>query len=389
MPDGRNRFQRDQPTFEALPLFADHAFGACRFSLPLFGIACGDLLQIVDVVEVGVVEFVHVGGDVARHSDVDQEDRPVTARMQRGLDAPLVEDGLLPRNAGQHDVRLGQECVELVEPVCARAKAQGQILGVRARAVRDAHVLQALAGQRVQRQLDHLAGADQKRRLVLEVFEDLTRQIDGHACHRNGSLGDGGFIANPLGRRKGALKQSREHRPAASAFDRRAIGVLHLPENLRLADDHRVDRRSDAHHVPDRVTAFVFVEVLVEPAAFGQRHIARQLVGEEVIQTMAGGIDAMRGDDQIDAIAGRDHDGFFDLFASDQLLERRSRRFDCITLPNRERCAVVTHAEQQDLHASSSTPTTANNRKAKPPTALAAACRPTCRPRKRAATRPA
>ena len=62
---------------------------ACLARLQVF---LDDLLEVVHSVEVDVIELRDLGCDVARHGDVDHEDRAMSAALQRGADHLLVEN---------------------------------------------------------------------------------------------------------------------------------------------------------------------------------------------------------------------------------------------------------------------------------------------------------
>jgi hypothetical protein len=102
--------------------------------------------------------------------------------------------------------------------------------------------------------------------------------------------------------------------PAATAYwrsgrvkiPRRGVGGLHLPEDLRLADDERIEAGRHAKQMPRRVDAAMDVQMIVE---HGRRDVVvvaeepRQRAGRRV--RLADGVD-------LRAIAGREHDRFRD-----------------------------------------------------------------------------
>ena len=51
----------------------------------------GIALEIIDIVEVGVVKFVDLRVDIARHGDVDQKHRPVFTALQDVFHLALTE----------------------------------------------------------------------------------------------------------------------------------------------------------------------------------------------------------------------------------------------------------------------------------------------------------
>ncbi|MFO0673418.1 MAG: hypothetical protein U0235_28010 [Polyangiaceae bacterium] len=57
----------------------------CDLTRPLADVLGNLLLEIVDVVDVHVVDLVHVGLDVARDGDVDKEERATAARAHHAL----------------------------------------------------------------------------------------------------------------------------------------------------------------------------------------------------------------------------------------------------------------------------------------------------------------
>ena len=74
--DRRHHVERAQPRVHLRQLVGHDALGLGRRALPLAAVAVDDLLQIVDVVEIGVVDALDLGVEVARDGDVDEEDRP-------------------------------------------------------------------------------------------------------------------------------------------------------------------------------------------------------------------------------------------------------------------------------------------------------------------------
>ena len=72
---------RAHPRLETLNFFRDDLVGFSRLIHAAFQILIDHALQIVDVVQEDVVEFVDRRLDVARDGDVDEEHRPVPARL--------------------------------------------------------------------------------------------------------------------------------------------------------------------------------------------------------------------------------------------------------------------------------------------------------------------
>ena len=111
------------------------------------------------------------------------------------------------------------------------------------------------------RQFAHLAGPDQEDLLPLKRTEYLLRQIDGNRGHRNRGTADLSLAAHPFRNAKGILQQLVEAGLCRSDRLRDRIGFLHLAQNLRLADHHRVQARRHAKKMPHGVLLPVFVDM--------------------------------------------------------------------------------------------------------------------------------
>ena len=66
--------------------------------------------------------------------------------------------------------------------------------------------------------------------------------VDRHAGDAESPLADRRLALHLLADRDGALEQRVEHRARRPELARRVVGVAHLPEDLRLADHHRIQR---------------------------------------------------------------------------------------------------------------------------------------------------
>jgi len=347
-----------------------------RLPAALVDVGAGHVLKVVDVVQECGLELVDGGLDVARDADVDQEQRAPAPLLERAAHARYVDQGLAPADAGEDDVGLSQQLLQLVEPVRARREAPGELIGVRAGAIRNADLRQPLTLERDERALDHLARSHEQGRLAGEILEDLRGQIDGDACDRHRTLGDARLVDDALGGRKGPLEEARQDRSTGTRLDCDPVGVLQLPQDLGLADDHRVDRGCHPKDVPDGIAVGVLVDEVVECASREQPVAAAgaNRLGQRAHQAQTRSLGLMGRDHQLDTVAGRYDHGLVDLVTRDELLEHGRRVVDREALAHVERRAAVVHAEEQDLHTRSPTPTTANTRKKKPASALAAAC---------------
>ena len=75
--------------------------------------ACGDLLEVVDVVDEAAFDLVDARVDVAGDGDVDEEDGAVAAALEELLAVGAVEDLLRRAGGGDDDVGAVGLVVEL------------------------------------------------------------------------------------------------------------------------------------------------------------------------------------------------------------------------------------------------------------------------------------
>ena len=119
-------------------------------------------------------------------------------------------------------------------------------------AVGNDHAAQTIRAQVTGGERGGVAGTDEQRGALLETGEHGVghRHRRGRDRHRVGA--DVCLGPHTLGHRERRLEQAVEHRSGAAGLLRRAIGVLELAQDLRLAEDHRVETGRDAKGVRDR-----------------------------------------------------------------------------------------------------------------------------------------
>ena len=110
-------------------------------------------------------------------------------------------------------------------------------------------------------QLDHLAGTDEQHLLVGDALEDTLGEAHRRGRHRDDVGADRRRRAHVLGHRKRALEQLVQRRSQRAGFARDAHGFLHLPEDLRFAEHHRIEPAGDAEGMAHRIMVRVGVEV--------------------------------------------------------------------------------------------------------------------------------
>jgi hypothetical protein len=115
--------------------------------------------------------------------------------------------------------------------------------------------------------------------------------------------GERGLGAHPLGGAPRALEAAAEDRPGGAGGVGPGVGVLQLPEDLRLADHQRVERRRHPEHVIDRRRA----DVLVQRAPdLGRRRAAPRQERPLDLGHRARALGRGRRAVDLDPVAGRD-----------------------------------------------------------------------------------
>ena len=113
-------------------------------------------------------------------------------------------------------------------------------------------------------ELGHLAGADEEDGLAFERVEDLAGEIDGDRGDGDGAGADLGFGADLFGDGEGALEEAFEGGGDGADLAGDGVGLFDLAEDLRLADDHAVERAGDAEEMADGFALAELVEVRLE-----------------------------------------------------------------------------------------------------------------------------
>ena len=119
----------------------------------------------------------------------------------------------------------------------------------------------ALRREMRRRELDHLAGADQEHALLGDRREDALGELDRRGGHRNRRAADVGLRAHVLRHRERALEKPVQHQSQRTRRLGAAHGLLHLAENLRLAEHHRIESAGDAKRMLHRVVLRQRVDV--------------------------------------------------------------------------------------------------------------------------------
>ena len=109
----------------------------------------------------------------------------------------------------------GQDAAQVVERMGLAAVLVGEHLRVFDRPVHDVDPGDAAVAEGGDRQLSHLAGADDDQLFLGEVLEDLLREPRGDGGHGDVLLAERGRRVDPLGDRERLLKSPPKTRPVA------------------------------------------------------------------------------------------------------------------------------------------------------------------------------
>ena len=255
--DQRHRGALVEPVGKALHAGVDDGLGLLDGGLALLAGGLHQRRQVVHRVEVDVGQARDLGLDVARHRQVDHEHRAVPARLQRALDRAQADDRQRAGGAGDDGVEFVQPRAAGRPAAATRRRSAPASLSPRS-SVRLATAIALGRARREVRghQFDHLAGADEQHADLAQVLEQLRRQPHrggGHADRMGADLGRGAHL---LGDRERALEQLVQRRAQRAGLVGLAHGLLHLAQDLRLAQHHRIEPGGDAEGVARRGAVF-------------------------------------------------------------------------------------------------------------------------------------
>ena len=208
---------------------------------------------------------------VARHGQIDDEQRTVLARLERALHHALAQDRQLAGGAGDDDVVLCQLFRQVGQRDRGAVDAPRQCLRAFQRAVGDGDVLRGTRREMHRVEFDHLAGADEQHALLGDAREDALGQPDRGGSHRHQVRADLGLGAHVLGHRKSALEQFVQQETQRAGLLGLAHRLFHLPEYLRFAQHHRIQSARHAERMLHRLFARQRVKIRLDL-------LARQLV---------------------------------------------------------------------------------------------------------------
>ena len=180
--------------------------------------------------------------------------------------------------------------------------------------------------------------------LPLQRAENFFGQFDRDRRNRNRRGSDCSLAAHALGDGKGAAEKLIELSANRADRARGRVGFFYLAENLRFADDHRIQARGHAEEMPDRVFLAKFVQVGIQFFRLQMKMVVQK---SAQIGVAVGGVR-----DDLDAVAGRDDHALFDAGVGRQLAAGigQARFRDRQPLADFERRALVIHANELESH---------------------------------------
>ena len=203
----------------------------------------------------------------------------MAALAYAALDHAQPDDGQGAGGARDDHVEVFQLGGQLGQGHDAGAEAFGQRAGALQCAVGDDHpfgMRRPVGGA----EFDHLAGADEQHRAVGQPFEELFTQAHAGGRHGHRLGADGRLCAHFLGYRERALKELVQVAAQHLRVLRDTHGGLHLAEDLRFAQHHRVQSAGHAEGVAHGTLVGQQVEVLGQVALGVDAPVAADPFGE-------------------------------------------------------------------------------------------------------------
>ena len=181
-----------------------------------------------------------------------------------------------------------------------------------------------------------------------EPAEALGGHGDGGLRDRGDVAADGGVGAGPLAGFERVAEEQVEGRAGGALLAGPLPRLLHLAEDLALAEHRRVEAGGDAEEVGDRRRVVVDVEVVGEVLGGEEGDL-----GEEVADVLVGAVEPLGDRVDLGAVAGGEHHGLGHVRARDQVVQRLRQRgiADGHALEQVERRAAVVQPDDDDGHA--------------------------------------
>src|SRR5581483_11201803 len=247
--DDRRGLPRAKPGQELRGLLRGDGVRLLRLLHPPARLLRNDGLQVVYIVQKDVVQAVHVRVNVARHGDVNEEERLAAPLAQYRSERLPADDRVGGGGRRDDDVGGGERLHEGVVLDGLAAQFRGHADRLFVGAVGDDDEAHAVRDQVFGGQFAHLARAENQHARVGEVGEDAVRQVYRRTPDGERAASQRGLMAHPLAAGKRLLEQRGQDRPAGPGLLRGLERRAHLTENLRFSQHERVQPGGDAHQV--------------------------------------------------------------------------------------------------------------------------------------------
>ena len=143
----------------------------------------GELLQRVDVVEIDFLDLADRRVDVAWHRDIDEKQRSVFPRPPGLFHVRAVDDGMRRTGRGNHHIHPLEHALPIVETHRAAAHFRRQLLRPFERTIGHKDRLRASRDQALRGDPAHLPGTEDHHLAVLQMAENLLRQVHRHVSN--------------------------------------------------------------------------------------------------------------------------------------------------------------------------------------------------------------
>ena len=221
------------------------------------------------------------------------------------------------------------------------AMAAGQFLRVGQGAVGDQQPPHLAFTQVPCSQFDGLAGTDQQHGGIVQPGERVLCRAHGRRGHRHRVGADLGIGPRTLGHREGLLEQAVRALAEQAMVARGRPGVLHLAEDLRFAQHHRVQPGGDPEQVAHSLGIGMLVQIALQVAGPAAQPLVQRLC------RLGHGV-------QFGAVAGGQQHRLGNLRGIAQRTERARQRLtgEGRALAQFHRCGLVIQSEHPQGHCS-------------------------------------